>query len=140
MNRKVYKIKSKYRRWMLIPRVKVKKMYWEFHKGDADYNPSVPHGHSKDGKYKLELWSGKIYEDNRLVGYAKKKEMDALKKVKGFLEFVDECRQIYQERHPTITLKPLEQAKVHRGMHQQKNRVRLNTNDSYIVCIDCKLI
>lgn len=40
---------------MLRPNVPVKKMYWEFHKGDNDNWPSVPHGHSLDGKYKLEI-------------------------------------------------------------------------------------
>ena len=64
---------------MLRPNIPVKKMYWEFHKGDNDNLPSVPHGHSLDGKYKLEIWSGKIYniQSGKLEYIAKKKDMKA---------------------------------------------------------------
>lgn len=40
---------------MLRPKSKVKKMYWEFHKGDADINPSVPHGHSLNSVYTSDM-------------------------------------------------------------------------------------
>lgn len=94
---------------MLRPKSKVKKMYWEFHKGDADINPSVPHGHSLDGKYKLELWSGAIYEisTGKLWGTAKMKEMSTLYRLPGFREFVMECRDEYVKLHPGMTLPPL---------------------------------
>jgi hypothetical protein len=41
---------------------------WEFHKGDRDPNPSIPHGHSigvrKYHKYKLDPYRGRIYDKN----------------------------------------------------------------------------
>lgn len=100
---------SKSQRDLLRPRIQVKKMYWDFHKGDADYNPSVPHGHSLDGKYKLELWSGRIYEisSGKIYGVSKPKEMRALYDLPGFREFVEECREEYRKMHPTMKLKPL---------------------------------
>ena len=94
---------------MLRPKVPVKKMYWEFHKGDNDNLPSVPHGHSLDGKYKLEIWSGKIYniQSGKLEYIAKKKDMKALQNYPGFMEFVKECREDYMERNPAIVLPKL---------------------------------
>lgn len=99
---------------MLRPKTQVKKIYWDFHKGDPDYNPTMPHGHSLDGKsldgkYKLELWSGKIYEvsSGNIYGIAKSKEMQALYAFPGFREFVEECREEYRKMHPDVSLQPL---------------------------------
>ena len=91
------------------PKVSIKKMYWEFHKGDEDYNPSVPHGHALDGKYKLELWSGKIYEiaTGEVYAVAKAKDMRKLYVYDGFQEFVDMCRNTYIEHHPGFILPDL---------------------------------
>lgn len=93
----------------LRPGVSIKGMYWEFHKGDNDYNPSVPHGHSLNGLYKLQLWSGNIYEirSGKLKYKAKKKDMNALYNYPGFLDFVEECRKEYTVRNPAIVLPEL---------------------------------
>lgn len=93
----------------LRPKVLIKKMYWEFHKGDDDFNPSVPHGHSLDGKYKLELWSGIIYEvlTGKSYGVARSKDMQRLFTYDGFQEFVEKCRSEYAERHPGFVLPDL---------------------------------
>lgn len=40
---------------------KLDKKYWYFHKGDNDINPSYPHLHSKDNKYKMNIYTGDIY-------------------------------------------------------------------------------
>jgi hypothetical protein len=38
---------------------------WEFHKGDSDFFPSIPHGHSIDNhKVKLDAYLGFIYKNN----------------------------------------------------------------------------
>lgn len=94
---------------MLRPTVPIKKMYWEFHKGDNDNLPSVTHGHSLDGKYKLEIWNGKIYniQSGKVEYIAKKKDMKALQQHPGFIEFVKECREEYKERNPDIVLPEL---------------------------------
>ena len=90
------------------------KVYWEFHKGDADFNPSIPHGHSLegkslDGKYKLELWSGRIYSQStgELIGLAKPKDMLRLYHSDGFQDFVNECRAEYTKNNPYMQLPPL---------------------------------
>ena len=59
--KQIHARKIKDRIIMLRPKLPIKNMYWEFHKNDDDYWPSVPHGHSLDGNYKLEIWSGNIY-------------------------------------------------------------------------------
>ena len=40
---------------------KLDNKYWYFHKGDNDINPSYPHLHSKDNKYKMNIYIGDIY-------------------------------------------------------------------------------
>lgn len=40
---------------------KLDNKYWYFHKGDSDINPSYPHLHSKDNKYKMNIYTGDIY-------------------------------------------------------------------------------
>ena len=107
--RRVILKSSMFRHDLLRPKTQVKKMYWDFHKGDSDYNPTVPHGHSLDGKYKLELWSGKIYDvsSGKVHGIAKSKEMKILYAYPGFREFVEECREEYRRIYPAVKLPPL---------------------------------
>lgn len=39
---------------------------WEFHKGDADPYPSIPHGHKIcDSSIKLDVYLGCVYKKNR---------------------------------------------------------------------------
>lgn len=75
--KQIHARKIKDRIIMLRPKLPIKNMYWEFHKNDDDYWPSVPHGHSLDGNYKLEIWSGNIYNlhTGKLEYKAKQKEM-----------------------------------------------------------------
>ncbi len=94
---------------VLSPRIKICKMKWKFRKDDPDFNPSVPHGHSLDGKYKLELWTGNIIEvsNNTVKKVAKKQDMINLYNYPGFVDFVEECRKAYQELNPRFNLQPL---------------------------------
>ena len=110
----IKKYKFNGRRWNLRPRIPINKLYWDFHKGDADFNPSVPHGHSLtgrslDGKYKLELWSGKIYfqSTGELFGIAKPKDILRLYQSDEFQNFVNECRLEYMKNNPHMKLPPL---------------------------------
>lgn len=72
------------------------------------FGPSVPHGHSSDGKYKLSIWDGTVYkvENGKLIKCcrAKKGEMKALQKDIKFREFVLESRRWYQGNYPYIQL------------------------------------
>ena len=118
---------------MLAPKTKVKGMFWEFHKGDNDDHPSVPHGHSQDGKYKLQLWNGLIYEiQTGQVRYkAKRKEMTALYNYPGFLDFVNECRAEYVNRNPAIKLPEL----LYRGYKSGRRKTVVNKADSFVFFI-----
>lgn len=86
----------------LHPSEKIFGQKWFFHKGDDDPNPSVPHGHSEDGKYKLSLWDGKIYsiQSGNVVGTASKREMKALYSNKAMQQFIMESREWYMQNHP----------------------------------------
>ena len=76
--------KTKFKYTLLFPKVRVKGMSWVFHKGDDDYRPSVPHGHSTDNLYRLQLWTGNIYEaqTGKLKYKAKKKDIKSPAKEK----------------------------------------------------------
>ena len=120
-------------RKLLTPKTKVKGMFWVFHKGDNDDHPSVPHGHSQDGKYKLELWNGNIYEveTGKLKYKAKRKEMEKLYNLPGFVRFVYECRDEYVQRNPAITLPKM-------TFHYYKNGRRahvVNKTNGFVVFI-----
>ena len=43
---------------------KLDKKDWYFRKSDTDINPSFPHLHSKDHKYKMNVYTGDIYLKN----------------------------------------------------------------------------
>lgn len=93
---------------VLKTRTKIWNMIWDFHKGDDDMNPSVPHGHSIDGKYKIELWSGTVYDrrTKKVIGKALRKEIEDLYNNPSFLFFVKEVRESYLQRHPHIRQLP----------------------------------
>ncbi|MEK5442573.1 hypothetical protein [Fredinandcohnia sp. FSL W7-1320] len=64
-------------RYDLITHTKGIYCNWEFHKGDADPNPSIPHGHGIGGKYnkyKLDSYRGQIYDNNGAFKTREKRE------------------------------------------------------------------
>ncbi len=122
----------------LSPRIKINKMYWYFRKGDADFNPSVPHGHSIEGNYKLELWTGNIIDERtkQVIKQARIKDMLELYNFPGFLDFVEECRKDYCDLHPGFKLKPLIYPE---GIMKVSRRINYNKKyryDGIIVEID----
>ena len=132
--------------WCLRPKVKIKKIYWEFHKGDADFNPSMPHGHSLDGKYKLELWSGNIYDvkTKELCWIANPKEMQQLYSYEEFLEFVVDCRSEYIKSHPNFNLPPLSalptsKSSKHLSIRKHQSK-KYKNNISFLFEIKCEKI
>ena len=94
---------------MLTPKINVYGMKWRFYKTDDDDHPSVPHGHSLDGNYKLQLWSGNIFnvQNGKIEFKAKRKDMTNLYNLPGFQKFVSECRDEYMKRNPSIVLPTL---------------------------------
>lgn len=123
---------------MLRPRIPIKKIYWEFHKGDHEFNPSLPHGHSLDGRYKLELWSGCIYEvsTGKVCGTAKSKDMERLFRHPGFQEFVIECRDEYEVLFPAVSLPPLSSNQGFYVCNVRKKHIRTRKiKDQYVFAI-----
>ena len=84
---------------------KLKKMYWYDELADADmFTPSCPHLHSVDGKYKLNVYDGTLY-DIRLKKTIRNKRVndEELKKLwgdAGFLQFATKMRELYFEKYP----------------------------------------
>ena len=119
---------------MLTPQINVYGMKWRFYKTDDDDHPSVPHGHSLDGNYKLQLWSGNIFnvQNGKIEFKAKRKDMTNLYNLPGFQKFVSECRDEYMKRNPSIVLPTL----MYRGYKNHKKRFRKKKiSDEYIVFI-----
>lgn len=77
---------------------------WSFHKYDADFSPSVLHGHS--GKYKLDIIDGNVYcgSNKEPDGYARQKDLDALRHDKQFQDFAWERINWYRENFPKIPI------------------------------------
>jgi hypothetical protein len=84
---------------------------WIFHRHDDDPFPSVPHGDSvyPQGKYKLDISSGKIYLASSHAFYknADKKDMDRLKHDDELRDLALYARRYYKEKHPQIPLEPI---------------------------------
>lgn len=123
---------------MFSPHIPIKKMYWIFHKGDSDFNPSVPHGHSIDNRYKLELWSGAVYSTstNKKCGTASRKDMLKLRNYTGFAKFVEECRQEYRMRFPTIHLAPLTNERSSQISRKKSASIRLQNKGKRFINLD----
>ena len=81
----------------------------DFSKADADmFTPSCPHLHSTDGKYKLNVYTGELY-DIRLKKTIRNKvvnndELNKLWSETKFLQFAMKMRQLYFEKYPQSQL------------------------------------
>ena len=127
------------KRVLKTPRVRVKGVIWNFHKLDPDPYPSIPHGHSLDGKYKLELWTGNIIniQTGKKCGKASDKEMKQLYNCPGFADFVDMCRDEYRRIYPQNPIKELTLPRKWAAASRHANTVK--QYDNYSVTINCFL-
>ncbi|ANI91103.1 hypothetical protein [Dietzia timorensis] len=75
---------------------------WEFHKGDADPYPSVPHGHSAaDRRIKLDPYRGWIYDrDGIQTSRLRRRHTIKLWNDEEFRVFAQQALDHYAERHP----------------------------------------
>lgn len=89
------------------PRNKIHNCIWIFKVGDRDDQPSVPHAHSKEEGYRLNAWTGEIYppgtERKNPIGHLTKKELAALYKDSGFIDFAIKQIDWYQREFPHIS-------------------------------------
>ena len=80
----------------------VKGVKWEIHNHDADINnPSCPHMHAIGKPWKLDLYTGIIYDERTgaYVGQIKPKELFEIWNAKGVLKIILAERAIYEELH-----------------------------------------
>lgn len=76
--------------------------HWIMHEHDDDINdPSCPHCHAKERNWKLDIYTGYIYEypRKRYKSKASKQEMKHLWQQKGFMELVIKERNLYYENY-----------------------------------------
>ncbi|RAP74377.1 hypothetical protein DL346_20055 [Paenibacillus montanisoli] len=88
-------------------------MLWMFHQYDVDPFPSVPHGHSIEpmNRYKLDVNTGEVYDNNRkVVGRADRKELRLLKSDRKFKALAARAREFHlsglkKEKHVAFAQK-----------------------------------
>ena len=100
--RKNYKAVKLPKAWRYCPRITIYRMIWSFNKYDDDDWPSVPHGHSQDKKYKLNVWTGEVFDriTKKTIGKASKKELSMLHGDSQFKRFAKETIQWHHKEHP----------------------------------------
>lgn len=76
-------------------------VHWIMHEHDSDINdPSCPHCHAKEKNWKLDIYSGCVYDYTNGKAYItklSKKEFKRLWKQKGFLSLVLKERKWYED-------------------------------------------
>lgn len=100
------------------------KLRWLWHENDQDMWPSYPHLHAKKGSYKMDIYTGTIYEthQNTVVRNLSNKEMKKLWEQKKFCKHVEEKRKFYMEKiYDGIRYKELPKCYV-----QEKNYLKFN--------------
>lgn len=74
---------------------------WSFHLGDADFFPSIPHGHTTSGKRKkLDAYRGWIYRDDKQDGREPRWKIVALWNDEKFRAFASTSIAYYVSRFP----------------------------------------
>lgn len=77
------------------------KAHWIMHEHDADINnPSCPHCHAKEKNWKLDIYTGEIYDysqGKRFIGCLSGREMKILWASKGFYDLVLREREWYDK-------------------------------------------
>lgn len=96
---------------------KLMKLFWCGEISDPDFfNPSCPHLHSLDGKYKLNVYNGELYDIRlkRVAGnkHVSKEELDKLWKEPKFLAFANSMRNRYFEQYPCSKLPDIPLSKI----------------------------
>lgn len=86
---------------------KLNKSDWYFKISDPDINPSFPHLHSKDSKYKMNIYNGEIYraKDKRLISTLSDNDFFKLWNNPKFRQEVIKIRKTYpygEENLPPI--------------------------------------
>ncbi|MDP2738043.1 MAG: hypothetical protein Q8O82_04855 [Pseudorhodobacter sp.] len=77
---------------------------WIFHRGDADFFPSIPHGHKKrQNLVKLDPYLGWMYERSNQCGRIKREDIIALWNDDKFRDMASVAIDYYLFNHPHYT-------------------------------------
>lgn len=87
----------------------IKSQKWYDELSDSDpFNPSCPHLHSKEGPYKMNVYTGEIYNTKTkkiIEGYGvREKDLKKLWNDKKFVAFALTMRKLYFEKFPDSEL------------------------------------
>lgn len=74
---------------------------WEFHLGDRDFFPSIPHGHwLSDGRKKLDSYRGWIYRTDKQIDRVQRWKIIALWNDEKFRSFASKAIRHYMSSFP----------------------------------------
>lgn len=130
---------------------KTRGVKWEIHNHDVDINnPSCPHMHAIGEPWKLDLYTGIIYNDNTgmIVGNIKQRDLIEIWKAKGVLKIIVAERAVYEElrkKHlkrypelPPLLINP-ENTKNHLNrMQARKTTITFNRQNKIILQLKSK--
>jgi len=84
-----------------IPSISPNLNSWEFHKGDLDPYPSIPHGHGiSDSRRKLDPYLGNVYRKSHPHGRVSRRDIIALWNNLPFRQFAFEAIQHFSQANP----------------------------------------
>lgn len=87
---------------------------WVFNQYDADFFPSIPHGHETNSKRKLDAYLGWIYRNSEQVGREKRKLIVALWNNTTFRAFALTSIRWYRATFPQFSWRVLNPLKIPR--------------------------
>lgn len=104
------------------PNYEIKGLKWRIHKNDMDNWPSIPHLHAIEKNYKMDIYTGVVYNANnkKYIGSIRGKELRKLWQDEKIVDIVIFARQ---NRGKDMTLPQIpEYAKISR-YEEQNNEV-----------------
>ncbi len=92
-------VKRCFKIWIGEIKETIAKEKWYWHKNDEDFGPSFPHLHSKNNPFKLDIYTGKVYnvKTKKVINNVNNNELKLLWANADFNNYVLEKRRYYQE-------------------------------------------
>jgi hypothetical protein len=75
--------------------------HWQFHLGDRDFSPSIPHGHwDTDGRKKLDAYRGWVFRHDKQIDREPRRKIIALWNDEKFRSFASRAIEHYMTAFP----------------------------------------
>ncbi|MBQ7077386.1 MAG: hypothetical protein IJM91_04590 [Lachnospiraceae bacterium] len=104
-------VERKFLKSVFKTRFRLKRQFWYGEYADTDFfTPSCPHLHSEDQKYKLNVYTGDIYDAKNRKFNGMRVSDNELKKLWSddkFYKFANEMRKIYSDKFPNSVLRDI---------------------------------